>query len=685
MKKYLFTLITIISLTLQCFQAPAYADENNNTAKGIVKGAITSLAAVTGIDPACFTFQDSAPMRDPNDTLSGGGVIPDTLLHQIYQTIRRISDTTADVMVMGQALTCHAIYADKKHIDIPIVGGHLISYPNISGWIGGVIVYFFGFMMTLSITFYLVDVGFKLGFAVIMLPIGIALWPFPWTKDKLVIIISIILKCAGIFAFLSLTVAYAYELLNTSLEGTDMLYQSIDNNKLDYVDTKFSLSTTNFLLVLFALAYGMKLIGSTIKDYVDQFFPDQVFGGASPIHGSMTQAMDFAKKKVVDPVASYAKDVAMTQTGNVMKFGGRLMTGKYNQQIRKMGHYAANPGEAADKGIQAASRLGGIATQKIGKGVTGALSGTLGRLVLGKNASNALKNSMNQKIDSAAQKINKAGQDLGAKVNKNITAHTDSIKQNIKQSAVGQKVSAAAGAVNSAAHKITNPVQNFMQRRQNRIDQIQSDKENRIDSIEAKKQRRFARIEKFQKKVNNGIDTITGAGFIKKQLNKANNKRQNTINRINQKYKANEGDSLLNRGYKAAVRGTRKAWSNAAYGAKAAVGYTLTSPAAVLKTANAGLMQVAKVPARAASGWNKNRARLNSGRKKFIHRTGRTFVKAVDIHTYTNAVGNVMMSVGDQMTRRGKTEEQRAAEKEKIETENLEYEERKRREEESEN
>lgn len=667
MKKYLVILITIIGMTLLSVQNTAYAGVGKEIADAAKKVTQTMCEGIS-----------TAPQRDPNATFSGGGIIPDALLQEIYQTVRRISDTTADILVMGQALTCHAVYADKKPLGVGDY--YLVSFPNIGGWLSGAIVYFFGFMMTLSITFYLVDVAFKLGFAIIMLPIGIALWPFPPTKDKLIIIISIILKSAGIFAFLSLTVAYAYELVNASLEGTDVLYKSIDNNKLDYVDSHFSLATTNFLMVLFALAYAMKLIGSTIKDYVDKFFPDQVFGGASPIHGAMTQAMDFAKKKAVDPVASYAKDVAMTQTGNALKFGGKVMAGRYNQQIRKGLHYAANPGELADKTLQAGGRLGAKATQALGKGATGALAGTVGRVVLGKNASETLKNSMNQKIDSAANAINKGAQNLGTMANERISAQTDKIKQ----SALGQTVSKTAGAVGGAAQKVAGSARNFMQRRQDRIDQIQENKLNRIDSIEAKKQRRFARIENFQNKVNHGIDTITGAGWIKKQLKKADNKRQDTINRINQKYAANKNDSLLTRGYKASVRGVRKAWSNTAYGAKAAIGNTASIPATLLKTVNAGAMQIAKVPARAASGWNKNRARLNSGRKKFIHRTGRTVIKAVDIHTYTRAVGNVMMSVGEEMGKHGKTVEQQTAERERKEIEIAEYEERKRREEESE-
>ena len=50
------------------------------------------------------------------------------------------------------------------------------------------------FMMTLSVAYYLVDISFKLGFAIIAMPITVGLWPFNITKGKLASCFSIVLR-----------------------------------------------------------------------------------------------------------------------------------------------------------------------------------------------------------------------------------------------------------------------------------------------------------------------------------------------------------------------------------------------------------------------------------------------------------------------------------------------------------
>lgn len=337
---------------------------------------------------------------EDKDPFSGKGIVPRDVLESIYQTTYNISNATADVLVMGQALTCHATYAAKSRIEV--FGLTLVSYPNIPVWLCGGIIYLLGFFMTLSVAFYLIDISFKLGFAVIALPVGIALWPFAWTKDKLVTIISIILKSAAIFAFLALIITFALELLSSAVDGTEELFNLIDNNQTEKVAEKFSLTSTTFMLCLFALVYGIKLIGSAIPDYVDQFFPDGVFGSASPMHHSTTQAMDFVKQKAVAPVASYAADVAKTQAGNVVKGGGKLITGGYNQQLRTAAQYIRHPERIAAKGMQFGGKVGASVFSGTTKGAVSIVSGTVGRIFLNKKARAALQAKINQSIDNGA-------------------------------------------------------------------------------------------------------------------------------------------------------------------------------------------------------------------------------------------------------------------------------------------
>ena len=418
----------------------------------------------------------------------GGGIIPDSVLSSVYNTTRQISDSVSLVLVLGHALTCNAVHANKQ--EVTVLGLRLFSYPNIPVWLCGAIIYFVGFMLTLSVAFYLVDIAFKLGFAVILLPIGVALWPFPPTKSKLTILVSIILKNAAIFAFLALTVSYALNLIGEAGSGLESVFERIDNNETDTIIKDFSLFSSNFLVVLFALVYGMKLIGSTITDYVDKFFPDKAFGGgqaASPIHGSMTQAMDFAKKKVAAPVASFAGDVAKTQMGRATAATGKLLSGGYNQQIRQAAHYATHPKEAMSKGVQALGNTAGKVVGSGGKFLNKAIMGTAGRIALGNNARKALQERINAKIDQGVGKINQFADKTATKIHTpapddgnntagqdtDTTNNTSSKKSNVFQRAYNKTIKAfdkAQNRVDNIKNRINRPADNFKHKIYQRID-----------------------------------------------------------------------------------------------------------------------------------------------------------------------------------------------------------------------
>ena len=356
----------------------------------------------------CRTLESKNKKSSTNVAKKNNNIVPDSVFSNLYDTTKSISDAVATISILGDTLMCHASHAAKKKIEFGPI--ELASYPDLSIWMCGGIVYFFGFMLLLSIAFYLVDISFKLGMAVVLLPIGIALWPFEWTRDKLTKIISIILKNAAIFIFLALTVSYALNMATTAIGNLDEIFEAINTSNSDVISQTFTLFSIHFLIVVAAFAYGMKLVGSTVPDYVDKFFPDGGFGGgksSSPIHHSATQMLDFAKKKVAAPVASFAGDVVKTQGGKALATAGKAMRGGYHQQFVKAVH---NPKEAvglvsakiADKGLNLVSGAGKMANHlKYGAGIAAA------NLVGGKENRQALKNELRDKRSARDEAIEK--------------------------------------------------------------------------------------------------------------------------------------------------------------------------------------------------------------------------------------------------------------------------------------
>lgn len=388
----------------------------------------------------------------------GGGIIPDSALISIYNTTRQISDAMSIVLVLGHALTCNAVHANKN--SVTILGVTLFSYPNIPVWLCGAIIYFMGFMMTLSITFYLVDISFKLGFAVIMLPIGVALWPFPPTKDKLPMLIGIILKNAAIFVFLAMTVSYALNLLDQATGGLEDIFRRINNNETDTVSEDFSLASSSFIIIMFALIYGMKLIGSTVEDYAGKFFKDKAFGSSAPMHRSLTQAMDFAKKKAVEPAVSWAHDVALTQAGRLTAGAGRVLNGKAFEDFR-----GKSLGEAAQMVTKRAGASVSRGYSRVAHTANAVAAGTLGSLVLGKNASKNLQEQLDEKIDTGADKIrNKATQvadNVGERLDKN--KNNDAEQTNESEKTPNKAVKVAKGVYKYTLGMVFHSTGNFME------------------------------------------------------------------------------------------------------------------------------------------------------------------------------------------------------------------------------
>lgn len=449
----------------------------------------------------------------------GGGIIPDNVLISIYNTTKKISDKTALLLTLGHALTCHAVHAGKNSVDAGPVT--FFDYPDFSVWICGAIVYFVGFMMTLSISFYVADIAFKLGFAVIMLPIGFALWPFPVTKDKIAILISIILKNAAIFAFLAITVTYSLSLLDAALDaklndeisdsnpvlavifapikqaaaeqgltwddlgGMEKIFFMITNNVTDIIAKNFTPFSTYFLVIMFAMVYGLKLIGATITDYVDKFFPDKAFGKAAPIHGSMTQGVDFVKKKAVAPIVSYASDVAKTQTGRLVQGTGKLISGKYNKSIKNFVHNPANVTSAVAGVVHG---FGG----NVAKAATGIVTGTIGRVVMGSEASKDLQQRIGHKIDytvanldakaeGVAQELNDKFHELEKARKDKREARRIQRREKFDNSRMGKAYNAAV-----AKHaELQERYENRLQELQNQRDDIDYDADHKIeDEIE---------------------------------------------------------------------------------------------------------------------------------------------------------------------------------------------------------
>lgn len=296
-------------------------------------------------------------------------IISADVLNKILTFTENVGRRVAINMVIGNGLICFSIKAGLSLFGLII--------PDIWLWLCGVVIWFVGLMLAMFVSYYLLDIAFKIGFAIMALPIVIGLWPFKVTAGKVNVVFSIILKAAATYAFLALIVTFAMVMIDQALGGVDLLFEAFENDNVGYVENKFSITEAPFLIFCVCFFYAVKLIG-TNQTYANKFFPDKVFGNSAPLHEMGAKIASHIKKAAMAPV-KLAGDIATHQTGRA---AGGLVKGAMNI-VKGKGftggqNAVGNTARAAGKGTQAAGSAvkgAGQAASAAGKGVDAAGKG----------------------------------------------------------------------------------------------------------------------------------------------------------------------------------------------------------------------------------------------------------------------------------------------------------------------
>jgi len=247
-------------------------------------------------------------------------------MRQIYVHLSRL-------FMLGHALVCYATSVDYTSI----LWGY-IKLPNFSFLLSGAVIFFMAAMMAMSIGMYFVDISFKIGFAVLFLPISIALWPFKPTKSKFSDNLSIIIRNSMLFTFVAVGVAFSLILITNGIFGDGSwktFWTNLSKANTESISKDFSLFSTKIIVVAFCLIYGFKILASSVNDYLGYFFSDAVFGSESPMHQMGTQAAGYVSENAVKPAMSYATDVATATAGRAISKTGSAIEKLGSKEGRK--------------------------------------------------------------------------------------------------------------------------------------------------------------------------------------------------------------------------------------------------------------------------------------------------------------------------------------------------------------
>lgn len=363
---------------------------------GIAFMSVTS--DISGAPELNANYAVTVPTISAPDGGAATEIVSSDVMNRIMFFAQNLDKNVSTNLVIGHAMTCWSMNGGAWDFS-------LFKMVNLWLWFCGALIWFVGFMLTLGIGYYLLDISFKLGFAIMALPVVIGLWPFNVTKGKVTAVISIMLKAAGTFVFLALTTTYALAMINVALRDVPTLFAKIEAGDAIWISNTFDLTGPYFLIILFVYLYSMKLILSTVSDYVDKFFKDSVFGGADPMHGKLTQMTDFAKQQAMRPVkwaGGKASDAVKKQVTE-----GAAKAGKFVRGLFK--------GKAGGKGLMSAGK--GLSATGLGA-IVGVPMMIAGAAAYGAGKGAEVAGKVTQKAGKAMQKGGKAMKKIGEKMEK---------------------------------------------------------------------------------------------------------------------------------------------------------------------------------------------------------------------------------------------------------------------------
>ena len=298
-------------------------------------------------------------------TNSGHGIISDKTMQNMTNMMDRIYKNLGRIFMLGHGLLCYATKVAYACIglDVPgVVSACWIKTPNMSFFICGLAVYLAAFMMSVAIGMYFIDICFKLGFAILYLPVAIALWPFAPTRSKFGEVLGMIIHNAMLYALMSIGLTYAIILIYNGVLGDasnwTSFWNAIEKESSEILSENFSLSSTRLIVVLFSLIFGFKIIASSVNNYLNYFFSDGLMGGQSPMHYLGTQAIGLTGGALVGKLGGWTVDVASTQTGKAIEGVGNTLVDMSQGDAGILGKAASSVVKPVQKGLSYLKRFG---------------------------------------------------------------------------------------------------------------------------------------------------------------------------------------------------------------------------------------------------------------------------------------------------------------------------------------
>lgn len=279
-----------------------------------------------------------------------GTELDSEILSNILSTVRCFNNSSVIMPSVGRALMCHGWNAEWL--------------PDLSMSFSGLVIYIFGLMIWLAITFYLIDCTVQLGMVCALIPLFIACWPFKMTTRYTTTGVKMILNTFFNFVLMGVVVLVGLEIVSFALSGGDpesdmTKYISILNlgdPKLDDLKKMGELDGEGVLILIVCAIMAMKMI-AIASGAANKFSAGSGSGIGAKMGGT---AMSAIHKTVAEPVkqanpfsrGTFANNMVHTianetQAGRTLRDAGNTVGRVVSKPFKAMNKFATQTAPAA--------------------------------------------------------------------------------------------------------------------------------------------------------------------------------------------------------------------------------------------------------------------------------------------------------------------------------------------------
>ena len=320
-----------IAITVQLLSSPKYI--YGYFLSPVIEGGLNmglAMANASGAPGANCAVSTEDKIQIPSDTFSS------SVYDSVLSTVRCFGVAASTLPAIGRGLICYAWDA-----------GHL-GFPHLGMWLSGVLMYVFGLMIWLAISFYMIDCTVQIGMLSGLVPLLIACWPFKFTEAYTFKGCKMLMNSFFSYVMLGVILLLGTMITTHAAAGDgsniEQIVAAINDNDIKALKKMCSLDAFQILILASCCIFAMKLIGQ-VNNLADQFSKGSGSSIGNKMGGAaMSAATNTAKKAanttgriagsaVKHTAAATGVTAALNKGGDAIKGGWQKGWAKAGQKV----------------------------------------------------------------------------------------------------------------------------------------------------------------------------------------------------------------------------------------------------------------------------------------------------------------------------------------------------------------